>query len=57
MAGSLFLVIVGFVLLVIGGYIVNKTRSGWIGFFAVIILLLGIYLMLVGFGVVPPFST
>jgi uncharacterized membrane protein len=57
MAVSLSLLILGLILLGIGGYIINKTRSGKIGFFAGILILLGLYLLAVGFGILPPLFT
>jgi hypothetical protein len=53
---SFFLLAVGVVVFLFGLFIIRRTRSGWIGLVAGILFLLGIYLILVGLGVLPPFS-
>jgi hypothetical protein len=55
MAANISVVILGFILGIIGGYIIKKTRSGRIGFLAGILFLIGVYLVLVGAGVFPSF--
>jgi hypothetical protein len=57
MAVSLSLLILGLILLGIGSYIIKKTRSGKIGFFAGILILLSLYLLAVGFGILPSLFT
>lgn len=56
MAASLFLLAVGVVVFLFGLFIIRRTRSGWIGLLAGILFLLGIYLILVGLGILAPFS-
>jgi len=57
MVASLFLLVVGVIVLIIGFLIIGRTRSGWIGLFSGILILLGIYLTLVGLGLLTPFFT